>query len=92
MTATPVRGTAWLLAMSKRPDVFTTFAGMRENPYLPIEEVEAYALTLPEDERAVRIDGTYLVFGGNPVFDMKTLRRLLDSLVEGGEEGILVAA
>ena len=66
ITATPVRGTAWLKALSERADVFKTFAGMRENPYLPLDEVEKYALTLPEDERDVRIEGKYIVFGGQP--------------------------
>ena len=94
MSATPVRGTAWLKAMSERHDVFTTFAGMRENPYLPLDEVEAIAANLPEDERAVRIDGKYIVFGGNPVFDRTTLLRLLEGLKNdiGGYEGILEAA
>ncbi len=73
ITATPVRGTAWLKMMSDRPGNAKTFAGMRENPYLPIDEVEAYALTLPEDDRAVRIDGKYLVFGGKPVFNRRML-------------------
>jgi phage terminase large subunit-like protein len=91
MTATPVRGTAWLQALSKRHDVFRTFAGMRENPHIPIEEVEAFALTLPEDERDVRIEGLYVTFGGNPVFPGKIVRNLLQRVKETsiGIEGVL---
>ena len=81
MTATPVRGTAWLKELSDRPGVFKTFAGMRENPYLPLDEVEAYAATLDEDERDVRIEGKYVIFGGRPVFK----RRLLADHLEHAE-------
>lgn len=80
MTATPVRGTAWLKALSERPDVFRTFAGMRENPHIPLDAIEAFAKTLPDDERAVRIDGEYIIFGGNPVFDRSTLRKIREAI------------
>ena len=80
MTATPIRGTAWLKALSERPDVFRTFAGMRENPYLPIDEVEKFALTLPDDERAVRIEGAYVIFGGNPVFSRESLIKIMERI------------
>ncbi len=78
MTATPVRGTAWLKQTMERPDVAYTFAGMRENPYLPIEEVEAFAAGLDEDERAVRVDGRYIIFGGRPVFVRQKMQAMLD--------------
>jgi len=74
MTATPVKGTAWLKELSERQDVFRTFAGMLENPYLPLDAVTAYADTLGEDERAVRVDGQYIIFGGRPVFARKLLQ------------------
>jgi phage terminase large subunit-like protein len=80
VTATPVRGTAWLKALSERADVFRTFAGMRENPYLPLQAVEEYALTLPEDERDVRIEGIYVTFGGNPVFPGRLIREHIKRL------------
>ena len=69
MTATPVEGTKWLKDTLSRSDVGYTMAGMRENPYISIDEIEDIAKQLPEDERAVRIDGKYLIFGGRPVFD-----------------------
>lgn len=91
ITATPVRGTAWLKGMSEREGCSKTFAGMRENPYLPIDEVEAYAKTLPEDDRAVRIDGKYLVFGGKPVFNRRMLEAFSEKYVKEPEEkGMLV--
>jgi phage terminase large subunit-like protein len=85
MTATPVRGTAWLKALSERWDVYRTFAGMRENPYIPLDAVEAFAKTLPEDERLVRIEGEYIIFGGNPVFDRTILRKLKEAIEAGFE-------
>ena len=91
MTATPVRGTAWLMMISKREGVFRTFAGMRENPYLPIEEVESFAQTLTEDERKVRVDGEYIQFGGRPVFNREWMMEQLDRIgkLSGAETGIL---
>lgn len=75
MTATPVMGTRWLKEMTERLDVFTTFAGMRENPHIPLDEVERLAKQLPEDERLVRVEGQYVVYGGRPVFDYNGLDR-----------------
>lgn len=91
MTATPVRGTAWLKALSEREDVFTTFAGMKDNPYLPLDEIEKYAKTLPEDEAAVRIDGAYIIWGGNPVFHRPTLLKIMERINKEvpAPEGIL---
>lgn len=80
MTATPVEGTRWLKETIDRNDVYHTMAGMRENPYLPIEEVEKIALSLPKDERDVRIEGKYLIFGGRPVFDRDQLRAMSEEL------------
>ena len=92
LTATPIRGTAWLKELSEREDIFTTFAGMRENPHIPIDEVEAFARTLSEDERDVRIEGRYVTFGGNPVFPGKLIREWMERIEQGGligRQGIL---
>lgn len=88
MTATPVMGTKWLRDILERSDVFRTMAGMRENPYLPLDEIEKYAKQLSDDEREVRIDGKYVIFGGRPVFDYK----LLDAIkfTNPYVEGVLV--
>jgi phage terminase large subunit-like protein len=80
MTATPVKGTAWLKALSEREGVVRTFAGMIENPYLPEDEVEAFAKTLSDDERAVRVMGEYIQFGGRPVFPRLTLTSALERI------------
>ena len=80
MTATPILGTAWLKSLTERDDVFSTFAGMRDNPYLPIEEIEKAAKPLSEDERLVRIEGEYIVWGGKPVFARRLLREILEGL------------
>lgn len=69
LTATPVEGTKWLKDTLERPDVGYTMAGMRENPYIPMEEIDNLCRQLPEDERQVRIEGKYIIFGGRPVFD-----------------------
>lgn len=88
MTATPIEGTRWLKDTMDRKDVFPTMAGMRENPYIPLEEIEKIAKELPPDERKVRIDGIYLIFGGRPVFDREALRMLADK-AEPYVEGFL---
>ena len=93
LTATPVRGTKWLKDLSERPDVYSTFAGMRDNPYLPIDEVEALAKRLPDDERMVRIEGAYIIFGGRPVFDRGMLMELMEKAkVYKSDAGILKVA
>lgn len=79
-TATPLLGTAWLKALSERKDVFSVSGTMWDNPYLPQAEVESYAASLTPEEKLVRIEGHYLVFGGRPVFDIIGLRQLLDEL------------
>lgn len=80
MTATPIRGTAWLKNQMEKDTVFVTTGTMWDNPYIPIEEVAKYAEDLPEDERDVRIEGKYVVFGGNPVFKIPILNNMLDKL------------
>lgn len=80
MTATPVRGTAWLKKQMETPGVFYTTGAMWDNPYIPLEEVKKYAESLPEDERGVRIEGKYLVFGGNPVFKIPVLNKMLNDI------------
>ena len=80
MTATPVRGTAWLKAKTEEDDVFTTAGAMWDNPYIPLAEVKKKADKLPEDEREVRIEGIYVVFGGKPVFDPHILNRMLENI------------
>jgi phage terminase large subunit-like protein len=91
ITATPVRGTAWLKGISERDGVHKTFAGMRDNPYLPADEVNEFAKTLSEDDRAVRIDGKYLVFGGKPVFNRRKLEAHAEKYVKDPvEKGMLI--
>jgi phage terminase large subunit-like protein len=80
MTATPVNGSAWLKALSEREDVFCTSGAMWDNPYLPEEEVEKAAAELDEEERLVRIEGQYIVFGGSPVFKISILTHMIDGL------------
>jgi phage terminase large subunit-like protein len=77
MTATPVNGTAWLKAQIERDDVFDITAAMWDNPYIPLEEIKKKAAELSEDELAVRIEGKYIVFGGNPVFNIRILNKML---------------
>lgn len=77
ITATPVKGTAWLKSISEKP-TYTTYGGMKENPYIPMEEIEELALTLTADEIDVRINGKYMTFGGNPVFPGSEIRKMLD--------------
>jgi phage terminase large subunit-like protein len=90
LTATPVEGTKWLKDTIERSDVFCTMSGMRENPYIPVEEIEKIARQLPDDERKVRIEGEYLIFGGRPVFNWDLLKELEGS-ASPFEEGVLVS-
>ncbi len=53
---------------------------MWDNPYLPIAEIQRQAEELSEEERDVRIEGKYIIFGGNPVFNVRRLNRMLDNL------------
>jgi len=96
MTATPVLGTAWLKAKTEdKENIFTTFGAMWDNPYLPEEEIEARSEEMTEEERLVRIEGKYLIFGGRPVFDVLGLTGLLDELKikhPRGVEGVLTEA
>lgn len=93
MTATPIRGTKWLKDLSERYDVYKTFAGMRENPYLPLAEVEEMAKRLPEDERMVRIEGQYIIFGGRPIFNRGQLMAFHEKAKKKKfEQGILQVA
>jgi phage terminase large subunit-like protein len=80
MTATPVLGTAWLKELSEKDTVFTTTGAMWDNPYIPLEEVEAQAEELDEDEKLVRIEGQYVVFGGSPVFNIRVLNEVIEGL------------
>lgn len=82
MTATPVNGTAWLKALTEKDNVFTTYGAMWDNPYLPLEEIESAASELSEEERLVRIEGEYVVFGGSPVFNIRLLTRLIKGLAD----------
>ncbi len=88
LTATPVEGTKWLKDTLERPDVFYTMAGMRENPYIPLEEIDRLCKQLPEDERQVRIEGKYLIFSGRPVFDRNILAELELQAVPGRTGGL----
>jgi phage terminase large subunit-like protein len=90
LTATPVEGTKWLKDTLERDDVYHTMAGMRENPYIPLDEIEKISRQLTDDERMVRVEGKYIIFGGRPVFD----RQLLEVLEKDSnpyQEGLLVA-
>lgn len=80
MTATPINGTAWLKKLSEKDNVFVTTGAMWDNPYLPLEEIESKAADLSEDERRVRIEGHYVVFGGKPVFNITILNNLIKQL------------
>ncbi len=80
LTATPVLGTAWLKALTEKENVFTTFGAMWDNPYLPLEEIKSAASELSEEERLVRIEGEYIVFGGSPVFNIRLLTRMIEGL------------
>jgi phage terminase large subunit-like protein len=81
MTATPVNGTAWLKAQTEKTDtIYTTYGAMWDNPYLPLEEVESAASELSEEERLVRIEGQYVVFGGSPVFNIRLLTGMINAL------------
>lgn len=73
MTATPVEGTKWLKDTLGRQDVGYTMAGMWENPYIPLREIEEKIKTLPDDERQVRIEGKYIIFGGRPIFNRELI-------------------
>lgn len=97
LTATPILGTVWLRALASRDDVWSNLnepISQWDNPYLPIEEIEATARRAPEDERDVRIEGKYMVFGGKPVFRtcMKQLNDRLNELkVNEPEIGVIAA-
>ena len=80
MTATPIKGTAWLKSIVEREDVFDISAGIYENPYIPVEEIERLKNTYTEDEIATRIYGKYITYGGNPVFNIRILNQLIDKL------------
>jgi len=89
MTATPVEGTRWLKETIERDDVFYTMAGMRENPYIPLDEIEKISKKLSEDERMVRIEGKYIIFGGRPVFDRRKIEEMQKTACSY-QEGLLV--
>jgi phage terminase large subunit-like protein len=83
MTATPVRGTAWLKALSEREDVYVSSgAKMIDNPYLPASEIELVKRDYTEDEIMVRMLGQYICFGGKPVFRdaIADLQKLLEKV------------
>ena len=91
MTATPVEGTRWLKDTLERDDVYYTMAGMKENPYIPMSEIDKICASLPEDERQVRVEGKYIIFGGRPVFNRDLLTSLEDELIPY-KEGVLTLA
>ena len=88
MTATPVEGTKWLKDTLDRTDVGYTMAGMRQNPYIALDEINKIAKQLPPDERDVRIEGKYIIFGGRPVFDREYLADL-EVRASSFEDGVL---
>jgi phage terminase large subunit-like protein len=80
MTATPVHGSAWLKALKEKDDVFDTTGAMWDNPHIPEEEIQSKAEDLDEEERLVRIEGQYIVFGGSPVFNIRLLTKMIEGL------------
>ena len=94
MAATPINGTAWLKGHRDREDVFDCTGSMLDNPYIPLDEVEKYAAELSEEERMVRVDGKYIVFGGRPVFSARILNKMMEQAAMGDppEKGVLEAA
>ena len=88
MTATPVEGTKWLKDTLDRVDVYYTMAGMRENPYIPMSEIDLFVSTHTQDDCDVRVEGKYIIFGGRPVFDRKIIS-LMESNAIPFTEGIL---
>jgi phage terminase large subunit-like protein len=94
MTATPILGTIWLKHLSERSDVFSNInsgVAMWDNPYLPEDEIQKLADQWDDEERLVRIEGNYIVFGGKPVFNVVELTALLEKVKQGPapEEGEL---
>jgi len=83
MTATPIRGTAWLKQLIERDDIFDISAGLYDNPYISVNEIDNLKAEYTEDEIDTRIYGRYVVFGGNPVFSglsRKVLVGMIDRL------------
>lgn len=80
MTATPVLGTAWLKAKTEEEAVFDTYGAMWDNPYLLEEEIRLAAAEMTDEEKLVRIEGKYIIFGGRPVFDVLSLTNFLTEL------------
>ena len=91
MTATPVEGTRWLKEQLDREDVYFTMAGMRDNPYIPMVEIDKFVATHAKDEVEVRVDGKYIIFGGRPVFNRDVIKELEDNATTF-EEGLLLVA
>lgn len=80
MTATPIRGTAWLKALSERPDIFSISGAMWDNPYIPEEEIKKKLRECSEDEGMVAVEGIYITFGGKPVFNIRLLTKMIENL------------
>lgn len=78
ITATPIKGTAWLKTLLDRQDVYTCTGSVFDNPYIPEDEIVAFAATLSDDQRDVRIHGKYVLFGGRPVFNTRILTKMRD--------------
>jgi phage terminase large subunit-like protein len=97
MTATPILGTAWLRALCERDNVYSNLRApiaMWDNPYLPLEEIKGVAESYTtEEERLVRVEGNYIVFGGRPVFRdaIQKLNKRLEEIKEDipPSEGVL---
>jgi phage terminase large subunit-like protein len=88
MTATPIEGTKWLKDTLDRIDVYYTMAGMRENPYIPMSEIDLFVSTHTQDDCDVRVEGKYIIFGGRPVFDRRIIS-LMENNAIPFTEGIL---
>lgn len=89
MTATPLRGTAWLKKLIERDDIFGISAGLYENPYISLDQIEHLKAEYTEDEIDTRIYGKYIVFGGNPVFS-GMCRTVLTRMINGLKDDVPV--
>ena len=77
MTATPVLGTIWMKNLIESEGVVSMTGASWDNPYVPMEELKKLEAAFGEDDREIRLEGRYVVFGGKPVFRTKILNRIL---------------
>lgn len=77
LTMTPTNGVSWSLdeiyAKADSDRITVVKVNMRENPYIPSKEIDAFEAQLSPEEKAMRIAGDYVVLGGRKIFDTMTL-------------------